>query len=258
MRICFVIQPFDRGKFNKRYSDAFEPAILAADLEPYRVDREPSVFIPIDEISNGIRTAEICLADITTDNPNVWFELGFAIATGKEVVLVCSTERNTKYPFDVQHRSIIRYETESSSDFKHLSQQITTRIQSLLAKERVINEVSSSSPLKETEGFQIYQIATLAIVLANCPTEEMTVSTYVLKRDLEKSGYTQVASSLGIRYLVQTGHLEIVTEFDPEMQEQYQAVKITDRGFDWLVTHQQELAIYLSPQTYNQEDNIPF
>lgn len=43
---CFVIQPFDRG-FSKRYDDVYEPAIRAAGLEPYRVDRDPSVVIPL-------------------------------------------------------------------------------------------------------------------------------------------------------------------------------------------------------------------
>ena len=41
---CFVIQPFDGGKFDKRYEDVFVPAIQAVGLEPYRVDRDPSGF----------------------------------------------------------------------------------------------------------------------------------------------------------------------------------------------------------------------
>ncbi|MBU0719064.1 MAG: hypothetical protein KJ749_12505 [Planctomycetes bacterium] len=41
---CFVIQPFDDGgEFDKRYEDVFLPAIRDAGLEPYRVDRDPSV-----------------------------------------------------------------------------------------------------------------------------------------------------------------------------------------------------------------------
>ncbi len=36
MDTCFVIQPFDRDKFDKRFDDVFEPAIRSAGLEPYR------------------------------------------------------------------------------------------------------------------------------------------------------------------------------------------------------------------------------
>ena len=58
----------------------YQPAIKAAGLEAYRVDRDPGVEVPIEAIEDGIRTATVCLADITTDNPNVWYELGFAFA----------------------------------------------------------------------------------------------------------------------------------------------------------------------------------
>ena len=41
MARCFVSQPFDAGEFDKRYGQVYGPAIKAAGLEPYRVDREP-------------------------------------------------------------------------------------------------------------------------------------------------------------------------------------------------------------------------
>jgi hypothetical protein len=52
---CFVIQPFDGGNFYERYEDVFAPAIKDAELEPYRVDKNPSVSIPIDSIEKQIR-----------------------------------------------------------------------------------------------------------------------------------------------------------------------------------------------------------
>lgn len=108
---CSVIKPFDKGPFDKRYDQVLVPAILAANLEPYRVDRDHSASIPVEQIESMIRDSDACLADITMDNPNVWYEVGFGFASGKEVVLVCSTRRETKYPFDVHHRNIIRYYT---------------------------------------------------------------------------------------------------------------------------------------------------
>jgi hypothetical protein len=76
MPTCFVIQPFDDGPFDKRYEDVFVPAIRAAGMEPYRVDRDPAASIPIEDIEKGIRSAGACLADISEPNQNVWFELG--------------------------------------------------------------------------------------------------------------------------------------------------------------------------------------
>ncbi|MFO1154722.1 MAG: hypothetical protein U1E42_13835 [Rhodospirillales bacterium] len=118
MATCFVIQPIDSGKFDKRFQDIYKPAIEAAGLEAYRVDHDPGVLVPIESIEKGIRLASICLADITADNPNVWYELGYAFAAERPVVMVCSEERiGKKYPFDIQHRSIISYAADSASDF---------------------------------------------------------------------------------------------------------------------------------------------
>ena len=75
MPSCFVIQPFDGGQFDKRYDDILDPAIREAGIEPYRVDRDISAVIPIEQIEQNIRKADVCLADISKDNPNVWLEI---------------------------------------------------------------------------------------------------------------------------------------------------------------------------------------
>lgn len=50
MSTCFVIQPFDGAKFDKRYEDVYKPAIEHAGLEAYRVDVDPHVSFPIESI----------------------------------------------------------------------------------------------------------------------------------------------------------------------------------------------------------------
>ena len=94
MDTCFIIQPFDKDKFDQRFTDIFDPAIQSAGLEPYRVDRDPSVRIPIEQIEDGIKSSRICFAEITMDNPNVWYELGFAFACGKDVVMVSEEKQH--------------------------------------------------------------------------------------------------------------------------------------------------------------------
>ena len=90
---CFVIQPFDDGEYDKRFSDIYKPALEKAGLEAYRVDQDPSVDVLIEAIEDGISKATICLADISLDNPNVWYELGFASAASKPIILICSKKR---------------------------------------------------------------------------------------------------------------------------------------------------------------------
>lgn len=122
--ICFVIQPFDGGKFDKRYEDVYKPAIIEAGLKPYRVDTDEFAMVPIETIEEKIKEATICLADISTNNPNVWYEVGYAIASKKTTVLVCSDERTGNYPFDIRQRNVLNYKTESASDFNDFKKEI--------------------------------------------------------------------------------------------------------------------------------------
>ena len=87
--ICFVIQPFDKGKFDKRFRDDFMPALKDAGFKAYRVHEDPAPDVLMDAIEDGIRLAPLVLADVTTDNPNVWYELGYAFALRKPVILIC-------------------------------------------------------------------------------------------------------------------------------------------------------------------------
>lgn len=239
---CFVIQPFDGGIFDKRYNDVFEPAIKDAGLEPYRVDRDPAVSIPILDIEKGIQDSEICLAEITSDNPNVWFELGYAIAVQKEVVLICSDERKTKFPFDVQHRSIIKYTTESASDFVNLKISITNRIVALLKKEKQISSLASSSPLNETEGLSTHEIVALATVMQNQFSPTDTVAAYQIKGDMNKAGFTDIAVSISLRSLSRKNMVasDMTSDFNGN---EYAAYRVIEKGEDWLFKNQDKLVL---------------
>src|SRR5450759_2992800 len=100
---CCVFQPFDKGPYDKRYKDTIAPAIIAAGLEPYRVDRDDGAVIPVETLHEEIRSGTLCLADIGTRNPNVMYELGFAIASGKDVVIICSNQLADQSPFAITH-----------------------------------------------------------------------------------------------------------------------------------------------------------
>ena len=253
MATCFVMQPFDRDVFDRRYEDVFAPAIRAANLEPYRVDRDPAVSIPINQIESGIRDAAICFAEVTTDNPSVWFELGFAIAEQKEVVLVCSEERETRFPFDIQHRTILKYKTGSPQDFRDVETRVTERLQALLKKVDQLNRAARISPIREVQGLQQHEIVTLVAVAQNLNTPEDAVSVHSIRQDMERSGFTQIATTLGLAALLRkalVASLE-VREFGGES---YIAYNLTSDGFDWLMANQDQLVL----QASKEEDDIPF
>ena len=91
------------------YSKIYDPAIRKAGLRPVRADEE--IFGTgkiIDQIWTGINKAKILVAELTTRNPNVFYELGLAHALKKPVVLVSSNELDV--PFDLKHIRVIYYD----------------------------------------------------------------------------------------------------------------------------------------------------
>ena len=256
MSRCFVMQPFDGGAFDKRYDDVFVPAIKEAGLEPYRVDRDPSVSIPIDDIESGIRNSELCLAEITTDNPNVWFELGLAMAVPKDVVLVCSDERKSKFPFDVQHRNIITYKTESPQDFTQLGEKITNRIKAVLKKTSEINKVAKISPVADTEGLSQHELVALVTVMQNSFISQ-GVSAYKIKEDMNSAGFTDIAVSLALKSLSQKGM--IITHQQTDFHDnEFLAFDVTPMGDEWLLRNQDLLVLREEPITHTTDNLEPF
>src|SRR5215472_13110163 len=167
MATCFVIQPFDNGgPFDKRYHDVLKPAIDGAGLKAYRVDEDPGTTVLIDDIEKGIRDSEICLADITTNNPNIWYEVGFAIANGKPVVLICADPRPEPFPFDVRHRHIVTYRLQSSSDFDALKSEVTARLKAQAQKAETLQTVAAMAEMQTMEGLSPHEISVMAMIMS--------------------------------------------------------------------------------------------
>ena len=90
------------------FSSVYEPAIKQAGLKPVRADDD--IFGTgkiIDQIWQGINRAKVLVAELTSRNPNVFYELGLAHALNKPVVLVSRSEADV--PFDLQHIRVIYY-----------------------------------------------------------------------------------------------------------------------------------------------------
>jgi hypothetical protein len=258
MERCFVIQPFDNDKFDKRYVDIFQPAIEKAGLQAYRVDKDLSVRILIEEIERGISESLICFAEITTDNPNVWYELGYALACNKDVVMVCSEERD-RFPFDIQHRNVISYKTGSKSDFEALEDTITRKIKAFIQSRKIVKTLNTT-PVIDTEGLKSHEIALLILIAENQLTEMDSTSIYNLKTEMGRAGYTDIATAVGIRALVKKNMIETLKEPD-QWGNAYTACQLTDQGENWILNNQEQFQFRKTTQQNKNEsmsDDLPF
>ena len=126
---CFIIQPLDEV-YKTRCDKTYKPAIEKAGLYPYRVDEHyDAKTLIIQKIREEIEDSQVCLAEITENNPNVWYEFGFADGCGVPVVLICEDGKRESLPFDVNQRNVCFYKTDSQGDWEELQQEITRRLQ---------------------------------------------------------------------------------------------------------------------------------
>ena len=63
----------------------------------------------LQDIIQDISNASIIIADVTMDNPNVFYELGFAHALKKPTILLADIEKREKLPFDISGYRTIFY-----------------------------------------------------------------------------------------------------------------------------------------------------
>lgn len=261
MNNCFVIQPFDKGKFDSRYEDIFEPAINLCGLNAYRIDKDPSVSVPIEDIEDNIRNSVMCFAEITTDNPNVWYELGYAIACDKEVVMVCSDERQTNFPFDVRHRNIIQYKTGSPRDYEELKNNIISRIKAILKKKSAFEfQQLSKVIIKDNEELSGHEITALISIISNQHSDDESVWWYVLREDMNNNGYNDLAVSIAIRKLEAKELIETGSEQDIN-GELISYFRITPKGQEWILKNEEKFSLTVEKNekhTQIDDGEMPF
>lgn len=104
---AFVIMDFS-DRFEYIYTEIIRPVCEELNIECYRADEYNYPGSIIKDILDSIRDSDIIIADITPDNANVYFEVGYAYALGKNPVLLMDKERE-KLPFDISGFRIIMY-----------------------------------------------------------------------------------------------------------------------------------------------------
>ena len=112
-KTCFVIMPFsdpegyEPGHFRNVYEHTFAPAIREAGYDPLRIDDNIVSSLIHGKMMNELVTAPMVLCDLSTNNPNVLYELGIRHAFDLPVVLV--QESGQDRIFDIAGITSVEY-----------------------------------------------------------------------------------------------------------------------------------------------------
>lgn len=163
--LCFVLMPFGRKPdglggtvdFDKVYGLLIRPAVEAAGLEPIRADEELVGGIVHKPMFERLILCEYAVADLTTANANVFYELGVRHAV-RPYSTVLLFARGGRLPFDLALDRILPYDLDASGAPVGIEAAKATLVLRLEAAQAA----QTDSPLFQlVEGFPAPDIARL-------------------------------------------------------------------------------------------------
>lgn len=115
--LCFILMPFSKKKdatgreidFDAVYEQLIAPAVRAAGLEPLRADEEKTGGIIHKPMFERLILCEYAVADLTSANANVFYELGVRHAAKPHTTVLLFAEGSGQLPFDVAQLRAIPY-----------------------------------------------------------------------------------------------------------------------------------------------------
>jgi len=133
-RYCFVIMAFNKDwafydGITKLLEDECGIRCVRADEVPVAGE------LLLDKVHQLIDNAELVIADLSENRPNLYYEVGYAKARGKRVLIIC--RRGSQ--FDVNLHGIERIEYENTRDgLPSFHSELKQHVLSLLESDRLL------------------------------------------------------------------------------------------------------------------------
>lgn len=139
---CFVIMPFGKKKdvdgseidFNHVYQNLIKEAVEALGMECERCDEIIDTGSIHSKMFRGIFEADVAVVDITSLNPNVFYELGVRHALNKHVTLVIRRNVPQPPPFNINGLNVVSYEIDTEEKLEASRKVIREYVQTAMGK----------------------------------------------------------------------------------------------------------------------------
>lgn len=106
--LAFVVMQFS-DDYSALFNEVIDPVCTDFGYQVLRGDNVYTNGLIIEDITRSIRECSIVIADITPNNANVYYELGFAHGIGKPAILLSDRNRDT-LPFDISGFRLLFYD----------------------------------------------------------------------------------------------------------------------------------------------------
>lgn len=150
-RRCFVLMPF-ADKFREVYDNVYKIVCAANSIQCWRVDEISRPGSITRDIIEGIISADIVIADLTSRNANVFYELGIAHSIGNTTIMTAQSHDDV--PFDIASYRVIFCE-QSITGANRLKRDLDKAVKELLTSlQRTNNPVQEMLASKSSLGIK--------------------------------------------------------------------------------------------------------
>src|SRR5215813_1735396 len=165
MKKCFVISPIGQpgSDVREQADDVFdyiiEPALKGMEIEAVRADKLAEPGLVTDQVIGAILNYDLCIADLSGQKPNVFYELAIAQAAERPVVLL--KRAGEIIPFDVKDYRLIEYDLKPRSiRTDRWIPVLRNHIACVLARDYRPPRLLGTKIISKSDGFRAYLLHT--------------------------------------------------------------------------------------------------
>jgi tetratricopeptide (TPR) repeat protein len=159
--LCFVLMPFGKKPssigssidFDSIYQDLIAPAINQGELEPLRADEEMTGGIIHKPMFERLILCEYAVADLTTANANVFYELGVRHAVRPWSTVLLFAKGSGQLPFDVAPLRAMPYQLTTEGKTADVAATKMELVKRLKEAKQAQNSAIDSPIFQLVEGF---------------------------------------------------------------------------------------------------------
>ena len=147
------------GHFSHVYEYIIKPACLKAGFEPVRADEVRTTNVIALDVVKRVINSDMCLCDLSGQNPNVLYELGIRQAFNRPVTII--KDDVTKRIFDIQGIRDVEYDHALRVD--HVRASVEEVAEMLTNTYEKVDEVNSLVKLLGVEAARVSDKTTISV-----------------------------------------------------------------------------------------------
>jgi hypothetical protein len=131
---AFIVMKFsERDENANSYEYGIKPALAQFGLQAKRADQDPRMQMLSQKVLEHIEKCRLVIIKVDELNANVFFELGYALAKAKDILVICRSSKLASVPSDIKGWELLTY---PDNDFAVLQTKVIAYLNNILPHRR--------------------------------------------------------------------------------------------------------------------------